>query len=148
MNEMLAKAVAGFEALDGEVHTYNQECVKWAEENGIDLSTYEDIREVNAFFKSALSQKDDDKYITGKFFLRYCPDSLTPNSQYIKLFERYGINEVVVTMEAKVCVITSLMAVGYKATPIYLELTDKWSKDAYDGEKNKEIYGNAVLLTK
>ena len=146
MNETLKKALDEFKALGKCINANKKEWLAWADAYGIDLSSYDNVKQVQVFFDTLCHILNDDKYITDKLFVRYCPDSLTADSAYVKLFDAFHIDEVVITIEAKTCLIAALMANGFKAEPIKLRLTDAWGKDNYFAEKNIVQYGNAILL--
>ena len=146
MNETLKKALDEFETLGKCINANKKEWLAWADAYGIDLSSYDNVKQVQVFFDTLQRILNDDKYITDKLFVRYCPDSLTAESAYVKLFDAFHIDEVVITVEAKTCLIAALMANGYKAEPIKLQLTDAWGKDNTFAEKHIAQYGNAILM--
>lgn len=146
MNETLKKALDEFDALNQCINANKKEWIAWADAYGIDLSSYDNVKQVQVFFDTLHRILNDDKYVTDKLFVRYCPDSLTADSVYVKLFDVFHINEVVITVEAKTCLVAALMANGYHAEPIKLQLTDAWGKDNTFAEKNIAQYGNSILL--
>lgn len=51
------------------------------------------------------------------------------------------------TVEANVYLVAALMALGYRAEPVLIPLTDKWCKDNYFANQNNIEYGHGILLT-
>ena len=147
MNEELRKAVEGFLAIDKYSFSRSDEGKKWAEENGLDMSEYQNIQDMESFFRIASMIGKDDKYISEDFLVRNCPKAIL-NSYFVSLIKKYDIKRIVVTVEANAYLISSLMSIGYKAEPINIELTDKWGKDNYWAEQNKVVYGHGILLTR
>ena len=147
MNEELKKAVEGFMALDKFSFSRSDEGKKWAKDNNLDMTEYSNIQEIESFFKIASSIGKDDKYQSEDFLIRHC-SNVNINSYFISLIKRYDIKRIIVTVEANVYLVATLMSMGYKADPIDINLTDKWGKDNYWAEKNKIEYGHGILLYK
>lgn len=148
MNEAFKKAVDGFKELGKKSLTYSREGKEWAEENNIDLSVEDNVNDIKHFFSWAINIGKDDKYITNDFLVRKTPSEVHVNSYLIELLKRYEIKRLVVTVEANAYFISTLMALGYKAESITLELTDSWGKGNYWAENNKLVYSHGILMTK
>ena len=145
MNELFYKAVHSFLSLPDSC--CNKDLKKqWAKDNDLDISVYKNQEEIEAFFRIATKIGKDDKYVTDKFLVRHSP-RVTVDSYFISLFKKYEIREVLVTVESNVYLVAALMALGYRAEPVTIPLTDKWGKDNYWAIQNNIEYGHGILLT-
>lgn len=135
----LKKAVSGYNALPKDFR-YCDEGQQWLAENGLSADQYNDGIDIEYFFRSASRIGKDDKYVSDRFVLRSCPRT-TPTSYFAFLFEKFEIDEILVTPEANGYTIAALMANGYAAQPVKCEMTEAWAKSASE-------YGHCILLTK
>lgn len=147
MNESLKKAVDGFVSLNGASLFHSDEGQQWIKDNCLDITDFDNISLIEKFFKIVSMIGKDDKYVCDKILIRHTPQC-NPSSYFISLFERYDIRELVVTVESNVYFISAMLARGYHASSIKIDLTDKWGGTNYFSSTNVLTYGTAILLTK